>query len=57
MNKEDLKLIPRAIYGISLGVLEYIVKPKLIHETSRLQTVARAAIYHYSTEDNKETKL
>lgn len=56
MNHEDIRLIPMAIYGLSKGVLEYIVKPKVIYEAERLQTVARAAIYHYRTDDKKEDK-
>lgn len=53
MNKEDIRLLPLAAFGIAKGVLEYIIKPKIVDEAQRIK-VATAAIYFYST--NKEKR-
>lgn len=53
MNREDLKLIPMAVYGISRGVLEYIIKPRIIEDATKVQTMAKAAIHYYNTDQGE----
>lgn len=55
MGKEDIKLLPLAAVGITLGVMEYYVKPAIVHMYSYLgdlalreeKTQQMAAIYYF----------
>lgn len=50
LNKENLQVLPLALYGIAKGVGQVILKP-FIQETAKTATEVLASITYYNSQD------